>query len=42
VSSITAGTDIGNEFKDKFAEAGYTTITESNAVDAFKNVSNDK
>jgi len=42
VSSITSGLDIGNEFKDKFVETGYTTITESNAVDAFKNVSNDK
>jgi hypothetical protein len=42
VSSITAGTDIGNEFKDKFVEAGYTTITEANAENAFKNVSNEK
>ena len=42
VSSITSGLDIGNEFKDKFVEPGYTTITEANAADAFKNVSNDK
>ena len=42
VSSITAGTDIGKEFVDKFAEAGYTTITEANAENAFVNVSNEK
>ena len=42
VSSITSGLDIGNEFKDKFIEAGYTTITEANAEDAFKNVSTEK
>ena len=42
VSSITSGLDIGNDFKDKFVEQGYTTITEANAQDAFKNVSNDK
>jgi hypothetical protein len=42
VSSITSGLDIGNEFKDKFVEQRYTTITEANAADAFKNVSNDK
>ena len=42
VSSITSGLDLGNDFKDKFVEQGYTTITEANAQDAFKNVSNDK
>ncbi len=42
VSSITSGLDIGNEFKDKFVEQGYTTITETNDEDTFKNVSNDK
>jgi hypothetical protein len=42
VSSITSGFDIGNDFKDKFIEQGYTTITEANAQDAFTNVSNDK
>jgi hypothetical protein len=42
VSSITSGLDIGNDFKDKFVEQGYTTITEANAVKAFKNVPNYK
>jgi hypothetical protein len=44
VSSITSGLDIGkfNDFKNKFVEQGYTTITEANAADAFKGVSNDK
>ena len=42
VSSINNGLDIGNEFKDKFIEQGYTTINEANAQDAFKNVSSDK
>ena len=37
-----SGFDIGNEFKDKFVEQGYTTITEANAAASFKNVSNDK
>jgi hypothetical protein len=42
VSSITSGLDIGNEFKNKCIEQGFSTITEANAKDAFKNVSSDK
>ena len=42
ISTITSGLDIANDFKDKFVDQGYTTITEANTVDAFKQVSNNK